>query len=236
MTLDELMAEYWDQPAFCQVHALKEINDLRAEQNLPPLDSKLQPPKGPKPIRKPPVRDLTRAREIYAAYKIKAAELRKHQDYADAVVKATEGFGMTLVEPLATMGCGGGPLLCDYCKKPIILEGGNFHGQYADAAWKKHPVKGWKSYIKGGMMVEIQSNFTIRIYHGYQYNKQDCCEIAAGLDQIARSKHITEMDSRLRDDLLAVIEEEDKLNTYNDLFSVMFQYDPGLGVNRPGGA
>lgn len=239
MTLNELMADYWDQPAFAQARALKQINELRAEQNLPPLDSRLKEPKAPRPVVKPPVRDLTKAREIYAEYKRRLVVLRKCQDYAEAVVKATEGIGMTPVEPLATMGCGGGPLLCDYCKKPIILEGGNFHGVYADVAWARQPVPlriNWKSYIKGGVMFEIQSNYTLRVYHGYAMNKEDCCELAAASNRLESSKHITHMpDPRLRDDILAVIEEENKLETYNELISVMFQYDPGLGVNRPDG-
>ena len=80
-------------------------------------------------------RDHSAARAIYQAYLQKVEELEVHRAYAERVAKATAGGGQTPVRPLATMGTGGGPLLCDYCRKPIVLEGGAFHGVTADVAW-----------------------------------------------------------------------------------------------------
>src|SRR5207237_5126344 len=85
------------------------------------------------------VQDHTEAREVYQAYLKKIEELEAHRAYAEQVAEATAGHGQTPVRPLATMGTNGGPLLCDHCGKPIVLEGGRFHGVAADAAWEEHP-------------------------------------------------------------------------------------------------
>src|SRR5204863_4357056 len=125
------------------------------------------------------VPDHTEAREIYQAYLKKREELEAHRVYAEQVAEATAGHGQTPVRPLATMGTNGGPLLCDHCGKPIVLEGGSFHGITADVAWKQNPVENWVSWILGGMVVEIQTNGTLRIYHGYPGRGNNyCCNLA----------------------------------------------------------
>ncbi len=76
---------------------------------------------------------------MYQDYLARAAVLERHRRYAADVEKATSGSGETPVQPLATMGKNGGPLLCDVCSKPMILEGGAFQGVYADEAWRRNP-------------------------------------------------------------------------------------------------
>lgn len=237
MTLQELEAGYFDQPAVGQREDLKRINELRAEQGLPLVDAKLQVPGAPKKgVSKKPLRDLSKARELYAAFKVKKEELVKHQEYAQKVITATEGGGMTPVEPLATMGCNGGPLLCDHCKKPILLEGGAFNRMPADEAWaKQSPVNriNWKAYISGGLVVELQTNYTVRIYHGYPNVAAHCCEIALREDTAKRDAHKLVIDKQMVDDLLEVIQELDKYKILNEVLNLMFSYDPGFGVNQP---
>ena len=105
------------------------------------------------------------AKAMYQEYLARAAVLERYRRYASAVAKATSNPGMTPVEPLATMGKGGGPLLCDVCSKPMILEGGAYQGVYADEAWRKNPKPGWTSWISGGMVVRIESNGTLRVFN-----------------------------------------------------------------------
>ena len=131
--------------------------------------------------------DHAEAKAIYQEYVARAAVLQRNRRFADDVAKATAGSGQTPVEPLATMGKDGGALLCDVCRKPMILEGGSFQGVYADDAWRRHPVKGWTSWISGGMVVRIESNGTLRIYHGYP-GRSGCVKKADKDDDAARSE------------------------------------------------
>ncbi len=188
------------------------------------------------------VQDHTEAREIYQAYLKKVEELEVHRAYADRVVEATAGGGQTPVRPLATMGTDGGPLLCDHCGKPIVLEGGGFHGVTADVAWMRNPRDGWRSWILGGMVVEIQTNGTLRIYHGYPgRNDRQCCNAARREDEGARAAHDSSKRSEKRDVLLAFLQHEfpdmtadEHLALLSKILHTMYSYDPGLGINRPG--
>src|SRR5262249_13686548 len=146
---------------------LREINHIRSQLGMPPVDARLneigaavedEPKPGPEEVQ-----DHTEAREIYQAYLKKIDELELHRAYAEQVANATAGRGQTPVRPLATLGTNGGPLLCDHCGKPIVLEGGRFHGVAADAAWERNPSDDWTSWILGGMVVEIRCNGTLRI-------------------------------------------------------------------------
>src|SRR5262245_58664166 len=172
--LQLLEEDYAHQPPVVQQADLREINQIRSQLGMPLVDARLQSIAGavepeveeetqPAPVE---VQDHTEARETYQDYLKKTEELEVQAAYADQVAQATAGHGQTPVRPLATMGTNGGPLLCDHCGKPIVLEGGPFHGVTADVAWKKNPVANWASWILGGMVVEIQTNGTLRIYHG----------------------------------------------------------------------
>lgn len=243
-----LETDYPNQPLVAQRADLVEINRIRARLFMPLVDDKLNEvgaakkepkPKAAKP--KPEVRDHTEAREIYRAYLKKLEDLKPHQDYADQVARATGGPGQTPVCPLATMGTGGGPLLCDHCKKPIVLEGGQFHGVNADEAWARNPQDKWVSWILGGMVVEVQVNGTLRIYHGYpgRSNKY-CCNVASERDRKAREKFEANPRPAKEKMLLAFLEDEfpdqPQAAHYSLLSKIMdavYSYDPGLGINRP---
>ncbi len=139
------------------------------------------------------------------------------------------------------MGTDGGPLLCDHCGKPIVLEGGRFHGMTADVAWAQNP-RNWNSWILGGMVVEIQTNGTLRIYHGYPgVDKKYCCNVASRKDKEARDKFEARKKPDKNKILLAFLEYEfpdmpegERFKLLSKIVDTMYSYDPGIGVNRPG--
>jgi hypothetical protein len=243
--------DYAGQPIVAQQADLREINRIRTQLGMPLVDAHLKEIGAadvakPKPKKKPAkkeARDHTEAREIYQAYLKKHEELEVYRAYADRVVKATAGRGQTPVRPLATMGTDGGPLLCDHCGKPIVLEGGTFHGVNADVAWGRNPNRGanWTSWIFGGMVVEIQTNGTLRIYHGYPgRNNTHCCNVASREDQKARDEFESRKKPEKQNIILAFLEDEfpertinQRYELLNKIMDTMFSYDPGLGVNRP---
>jgi hypothetical protein len=188
------------------------------------------------------VPDHTEARAIYQAYLKRAEELEAHRAYAEQVVQATAGHGQTPVRPLATMGTDGGPLLCDNCGKPIVLEGGRFHGKTADVAWKECPRGNWTSWILGGMVVELQTNGTLRIYHGYPGRNADhCCNVASREHKKARAAYTSSKFFEKADMILAFLKHElagmtsdEHLDLLNKILDIMYGYDPGFGINRPG--
>jgi hypothetical protein len=148
---------------------------------------------------------------------------------------------MTPVRPLATMGTNGGPLLCDHCGKAIVLEGGRFHGKTADVAWRQNPADNWNSWILGGLVVEIETNGTLRIYHGYPgHGAKHCCNVARRKEEKAQSQFKSTRTPETFRKLLAFLEhefpeqtEKERLNLLNEILNTMFSYDPGIGVNRP---
>lgn len=245
--LQTLEADYPTQPLIVQQADLREINRLRCELGMPLVDVRLHvvgvvekaPPKPRKKREKVP--DHTEARAIYEAYLAKLAELEIHRAYAERVAKATGGPGQTPVRPLATMGTDGGPLLCDHCGKPMILEGGKFQGVHADVAWRRNPQDNWKSWISGGMVVEIQANGTLRIYHGYPgMAAGHCCNIASRADKKAEEKFDTTPRREKFPLICAFVEaefpgktEKERNALINDILNTMYSYDPGIGVNRP---
>jgi hypothetical protein len=181
------------------------------------------------------------ARAMYQDYIARSAVLERNRRLADDVAKATSGSSQTPVEPLATMGKNGGPLLCDVCGKPMILEGGGYQGVYADEAWRRNPKQGWTSYISGGMVVQIESNGTLRIYHGYpgRSGRSGCVQNAAKADERDRAEFLARSNAMdvsaklglLRVYLKAELPEKNSDATLNDIYRVLFVYDPGLGVN-----
>jgi plasmid stability protein len=248
--LQLLEEDYVRQPLVVQQADLQEINQIRSRLGMPLVDARLNEIAGasvgedvaeakPEPEE---VQDHTEAREIYQAYLKKIEDLEMHRAYADQVAEATAGQGQTPVRPLATMGTNGGPLLCDHCGKPIVLEGGRFHGVAADVAWKQNPRGNWTSWILGGMVVEIQTNGTLRIYHGYPgRNDQQCCNVASREDANARATFNSSKRSEKRDILRAFLQHElpdmtreERLDLLSKILDTMYSYDPGLGINRPG--
>jgi hypothetical protein len=244
---------YAGQPLLVQRADLREINQIRSQLGMPLVDARLHEigaaapleqakpvSEAAKPVPEEP-REYTEAREIYQAYLAKMEKLKPHQAYAEKVAEATSGPGQTPVRPLATMGTNGGPLLCDHCGKAILLEGGPYHGMTADVGWKMNLGADWNSWILGGMVVEIQTNGTLRIYHGYPGRPSDCCEAALREHKKAQEKlepsKGPEKASMLRAFLereFPVMTEEEHCNLLSKILQTMYSYDPGLGVNRPG--
>jgi hypothetical protein len=179
------------------------------------------------------------AKAMYQEYLARKQVLERLRRYADDVAKATSGTGQTPVEPLATMNKGG-PLLCDVCRKPMILEGGGFQGVYADEAWRRNPKSGWVSWISGGMVVRIETNGTLRIYHGYP-NRSGCVQKADRADERARDAfraNAETHDASGKLELLAAyfkaeLPENNNDGVLTDIYKVLLVYDPGLGVNSP---
>ena len=248
--LQLLEEDYVGQPPVAQQADLREINQIRSQLGMPPVDARLNEivdaaveedvaEAKPEPEE---VQDHTEAREIYQAYRKKIEELEVHRAYADQVASATAGRHQTPVRPLATMGTNGGPLLCDHCGKPIVLEGGRFHGVAADVAWKENPSDNWASWILGGMVVEIQTNGTLRIYHGYPgRNDKQCCNVASRENEKARATFDSSKRSEKRDMLLPFLQHEfpdmtrdERLDLLSKILDTMYRYDPGLGINHPG--
>lgn len=246
--LRSLEEDYAGQPVIAQHADLKEINQIRAQLGLPPVDARLKEigvavvvkeEAPPEPVAAP---DYTEAEAIYQAYLKKTEELEPHRAYAEQVAIATAGAGQTPVRPLATMGTGGGPLLCDKCHKPIVLEGGSFHGKTADVAWKKNPKDNWTSWILGGMVVEIETNGTLRIYHGYPGGRaEDCCNVASRESQKARAAFGSSKGYEKECMMLAFLQhrfpvmlEDDRMDLLKKILRTVFSYDPGVGINRPG--
>ncbi len=178
------------------------------------------------------------AKAMYEDYVARAAVLERNRRFADDVARATSGSGQTPVEPLATMGKNGGPLLCDVCGKPMILEGGAYHGVYADEAWRRNPKKGWTSWISGGMVVRIETNGTLRIYHGYP-GRSGCVQKAEKADDKDRAAFRARSDAMdvsaklklLRAYFKAELPENNSDAVLSDIYRVLFVYDPGLGIN-----
>jgi hypothetical protein len=92
------------------------------------------------------------------------------------------------------------------------------------------------------MVVEIQTNGTLRIYHGYPgRNDKQCCNVARREDEQARAAHDSSKRSEKRDVLLAFLQYEfpdmtrdEHLGLHSKILNTMYSYDPGLGINRPG--
>jgi hypothetical protein len=245
--LQLLEEEYVGQPPVVQQADLREINHIRSQLGMPLVDARLtdiaaaaredvaeaQPELEEVP-------DHTEARQLYQAYRKKIEELEGHRAYAEQVVQATAGHGQTPVRPLATMGTNGGPLRCDHCGKPIVLEEGRFHGVAAEVAWKKNPRANWTSWILGGMVVEIQTNGTLRIYHGYPGRDKDCCTVASREDETARTAFESSKGAEKPEMILAFLEQEfpdmtreKHLDLLDKIVDTMYSYDPGIGINRP---
>jgi hypothetical protein len=243
-----LEEEYPGQPLVAQKADLREINRIRFQLGMALVDAHLKEIGAavkevakPEPEPEPTVQDHTEARGIYQAYLKKLEELELHRAYADRVARATAGRGQTPVRPLAIMGTNGGPLLCDHCRKPIVLEGGRYHGVAADAAWTKNPRDDWTSWILGGMVVEIQINGTLRIYHGYPgANNNHCCNIASRESKESRAGFVSSWGPDKKTMILAFLEHEfprmtgdEHYDLLNKILDAMYSYDPGLGINRP---
>ena len=184
--------------------------------------------------------DHAEAKAIYQDFLARRAVLERQRKFAADVMKATSGEGQTPVEPLATMGKNGGPLLCDVCGTAMLLEGGQFNRVRADEAWKRNPKHGWRSWIAGGMVVRIETNGTLRIFHGYP-GRSGCVRTADAADEEARAEfraRAKTMDVSAKLDLLsayfkAELPENDSDAFLTEIYKVLYVFDPGPGINSP---
>jgi hypothetical protein len=93
------------------------------------------------------------------------------------------------------------------------------------------------------MVVEIQTNGTLRIYHGYPgRGDSQCCNAATREDRKAQAEFGPRKGREKQNLLLAFLEHEfpdrtepERLDLLNKILDTLYSYDPGLGVNRPGG-
>jgi hypothetical protein len=111
----------------------------------------------------------------------------------------------------------------------------------ADVAWKQNPSADWTSWILGGMVVEIQSNGTLRVYHGYPGRRDDqCCNVANRQDEAARAAFDPGKGFEKLNAVLAFLKhefpgrtEEEHREVINEILNTLYTYDPGIGINRP---
>lgn len=180
-------------------------------------------------------------RDLYDRYIARRDRLLVLRQYARDVIAATGGASMTQVEPLASMNHGG-PLLCDVCGKPMILEGGGYQGMHADKGWARNPVPGWKSYISGGMLLLTESNGTLRVYRGHPHgdgcvgvgdraNDERRAAFRATQDTDAAYATLDRLAEYLRDKAPAPVATMDAV--LSDVYKTMLTYDPGDGINAP---
>jgi hypothetical protein len=92
------------------------------------------------------------------------------------------------------------------------------------------------------MVVELQTNGTLRIYHGYPgQDSKHCCNAACREHKKAREAFVSARGPEHHDLMLAFLEQEfpdmtqeARLDLVATILDTMFSYDPGIGINRPG--
>jgi len=253
--LEDLEEDYPYQSPYVKRKDLVRINQIRAELDLQEVDSNLNEMVELEEIieLEPDLKarvevDIhAEARGLYQGYQDKLNALEPHIEYSNKIIFAlSRGRSHTPVMPLATGGGGGGPLLCDRCKKAILLEGGQYNRMPADEAWGRHPSPdaSWMSYISGGLIYLQETNGTVRIYHGYMGNSSHCCTIAEKADEARRNSF--ERDDRAASRAHSVLEpyledefpdlsSEERRALRNTIVNTLYSFDPGVGINRPSG-
>ena len=232
---------YFDQPHHFRKDDLIIINNIRQALNMPLVDDMLKEivvvEKKEKVEEKKEEKKYDYEHDIYNKFLVKRENRKKHIKYGEFICDQLKGVGMTPVEPLATMGNNDGPLLCDVCNKPIVLEGGKFNNITADIGWRLNPVKGWKSWILGGLVVRLTINGTLRIYHGYPDREGHCCTIGMRGEEgnekrfvSTKKENINRFDEFLLKEM-KMEDEKERMKELNELLVLMFDFDPGEGVN-----
>jgi hypothetical protein len=224
-------------------NVLERINCLRSQYGHPTVDHQLRPIKVDTKVKtEKPKLDHSFAITVYEEYLRFTETLSVYQDYARLICKATDGVGMTPVMPLATMGKNGGALLCDHCRKPLILEGGAYNRVPVDTAWARNPERGpqWKSYISGGCVFHIESNGTVRVYHGHPNNPRECYEVHREKEAQREREFKIDVPKGLFAKLTAYLTEQNPTwseyevnKEVNKVINTLYNYDPGLGINQP---
>lgn len=151
-------------------------------------------------------------------YHARVAELETLRGYCNDMLVALQTVGSkTPVNPLAT-------LICDYCGKDFILEGGQFHGLPASAGVGKIE----NSFVLNHCTFVQETNGTFRAYHGWLHSG---CG-AKGEAQIAKAKeaHTVNLPPGWK------VEVKEAGLDPMEVYSVLFSFDPGNGKNGPHGS
>jgi hypothetical protein len=249
-----LEEDYFDQPGFLRRKDLVKINSLRDSLGLPQVNAGLSPLEEISPVgdiyeipatrvgEAPVIIDpFIEVRELYLQFLEKEEMMQRHKDYCRVMTRATASTrnGLTPIEPLATGGTNGGPILCDMCAKPFPLEGNKFNGITADAAWDLPHPEPFYSYIMGHLTLLTETNGTFRAYHGYE--NSGCGGRATLADRVARKEFQSSgLSSNERKTLkrflleeIGILNGDQRNSTIGDLQRSLFFYDPGVGINGP---
>jgi hypothetical protein len=134
-----------------------------------------------------------------------------------------------------TMGTNNTEILCDYCEKGIIVEGGEYTGMTAGEAWNASNRKLDYSYISGGVVFLTEENGTFRAYHGY--SRRGDCDTKAGSAEALKRKEFNsnkEIPTGISNKLEAFLREEGLPESLvSNIYRANYNYDPGIGINRP---
>jgi hypothetical protein len=247
--LDFLEEEFFEQPGYLQKKDLVKINKLRSQLGLPLVDSKLrllvEDDEEEEEIEEVIIEEVDphiEARKLYEAFMEREEMMEPHRVYCERLIRATASVrSQTPVMPLATMGTGGGPLLCDTCEKEFPLEGGQWQGVPASVAWPTRPNDSWCMFISGHVTFLQEDNGTFRAYHGYI--DRGCGGIASKEDEKQRAEYrktSKPVPSHIRKELSAFLQEERGMHDVTErniliqrILNGLFGYDPGIGINRP---
>lgn len=247
--LNQLEADYFDQPLSLRAADLVEINQLRRSLNMIEVDSQLKEiitEQVEKTLNKNDFKKIIKEKEqqeagkLWTKYLNLEDSLKPYRKYAGEVIsKLVSSQGKTPVKPLATMGKHGGALLCDFCEKPIILEGGKFNLVPVDVAWKQNPDPDWYSWISGGLITMHASNGTLRIYHGYMGRKNQCFEKAMQDEEQTIKNHKKPENRAYLAQLLfdylvkknpSISRDSCRQETHK-ILDALYSYDVGTGIN-----
>ena len=250
--LQFLEEDYWDQPAYLRRKDLVTINSLRKSLGMEEVGADLKPLILDPEIEEikamieeeaaEPVDVYEDARGIYEMYLEHIEKMKPHVMYARKMIAATTLInGQTPVMPLAIMGTGCGEARCDECLKAFPLEGGPYNDKTAGVAWEAADgsIPNWSSYIRGHITFIQETNGTIRIYHGdISYGCGKKAEVKRAKEE-KDFKGMTDFGEAhsilfpfIRDEL--GIEDKGACNSMlNKIFFTLFNFDPGIGVNRP---
>jgi len=223
--LEELMEEYPYEPPFIQKKILVEINTLREKMGQPLIDRDLQllvaeeeffvsaEIAEPEIKEETPVDPHVEAREIYQIYLGKYEELRPEREHAKKIIAAV-------------MKGGNNGILCDRCGKEC-----NSHAHH---------------------VVAMQAvNGTVRVYHGQEPSWRisdgeyklvsagyGCVKEALDEDKQREDQFRKDVGWEIKQNAKKLLQawiQDERPDLENELYAILsiYDYDPGIGVNRP---
>lgn len=238
-----LEGDYFDQSTYFRKKDLIKINKLREQLGLPTVGPDLKPiialqsseVEQPKAQKTPKIKKdkHPEAKAVYQKYLEIEDYLEPYRTYNKLMINATRPqHGKTPIEPLATMGTDGGEILCDYCQKPILIEGGQYHGMGAGDAWKASNETLKYSYILGGVIFLTEQNGTFRAYHDYS---PPCYKAAIKKTDEEKAFFKPEKPHLIAKKMREFLADNiflDPSSTHT-IINTVYGYDPGVGINHP---